>query len=101
MIDMLAGPMLDQLGPILAQYLTPAQADRAQELMADFVSRLSPWDMLAVMGELVGIKAALDGGAHGLAAERASELAERYGAHELVAFLTEVTSATSSDNPTE
>lgn len=82
--------------PLLAAHLPPDQLDRAVELVAELTDRLSALDYLTIMGELMNIQALVSSDMVA-AAERARQLAERFDAHELATFLSELASPVGAD----
>jgi hypothetical protein len=79
-------------------HLPPDQSARLVALVTDATDRLSLPEMMAVMGELMAVQSLVNAGAVEAASARVAEMADRYDAHELAAFLGELARGSDSDH---
>lgn len=79
------------IGPVLRSALAgqvpPDQLDTIATLVDDAVSRLSPVQMIGVMGELMAIQSLMGTDQIAAALARSVALAERYDMHDLLAYI--------------
>ena len=89
------GPMIEAA---VRDHLAPDQTARLVGLVTDVTDRLSMVEMMAVMGELMAVQSLVNGGHVAAASARVSEMADRYDAHELAAYLGELAGGSTPDH---